>query len=107
MSRFARHNTPTLNALWQRVQLFCAAEEPTLCEARSVGLVRYPTTLAPVSGSVTVTAKCADNAHIVAGSSLSITCVSFGSWFGAVPECECDSGYQQVTVNGEQICRGQ
>ena len=34
------------------------------CEAKSEGLVHYPTTLAPVSGSVTVTTECADNAHI-------------------------------------------
>ena len=34
-----------------------------VCEAKSEGLVRYPTTLAPVSGSVTVTTQCADNAN--------------------------------------------
>ena len=33
-----------------------------------LGLVRYPTTLAPASGSVTVTAQCADNAHVRTGS---------------------------------------
>ena len=29
-----------------------------LCRAKTEGLVRYPTTLAPVSGSVTVTTQC-------------------------------------------------
>ena len=36
----------------------------TTCPAKSVGLVRYPAMLAQVSGSVTVTAHCADNAHV-------------------------------------------
>ena len=49
--------------------------EPRVCAGRSVGLVRYPTTLAPVSGTVNVDAHCADNAHLRSGSSLRITCV--------------------------------
>ena len=70
------------------------------CPARSVGLVRYPTTLAPASGSVTVTTQCADNAH---GFSLSVRCTSTGSWTGTTPQCECDTGYR---VNGGQLCEG-
>ena len=72
---------------------------PVLCEAQNVGLVRYPTTLAPA----TVTTECADNASPT--TSLSVTCTSTGSWSGS-PQCQCNSGYQAVNVNGRQICHG-
>ena len=52
-----------------------------MCRAKSEGLVRYPTTLAPVSGAVTVTTQCADNAHGLS-SSLNVLCTSSGSWSG-------------------------
>ena len=61
-----------------------AGVPPTTCSERSVGLVRYPTTLAPASGSVTVTTQCADNAHIRSGPSLSVRCTSSGSWSGTL-----------------------
>ena len=70
-----------------------------------MGLVRYPTTLAPASGTQSVTTECADNAHRTS-SSLSITCSSSGNWGGQIPQCQCDSGYQTATVNGRQICQG-
>ena len=73
-----------------------------VCEAKSEGLVRYPTTLAPVNGSVNVTTQCADNAHIRSGSNLNVMCVSNGNWSGLIPQCECDSGYHAVG----QICQG-
>ena len=77
----------------------------TPCSAQSVGLVRYPTTLAPASGSVTVTTQCADNAHVRSGFSLSVRCTSSGSWSGT-PVCECDTGYLPVTVStGRQVCQ--
>ena len=76
-----------------------------MCQARSVGLVRYPTTLAPASGSLTVTTQCADNAHVRTGSSLSVGCSYSGSWTGTTPQCECDAGYRAVTVSGSQICQ--
>ena len=71
---------------------------PNTCVAKSEGLVRYPTTLAPVSGSVTVTTQCADNAHGVS-SSPSVLCTSSGSWSGAIPQCQCNTGYHSRTVN--------
>ena len=52
--------------------------DPEFCEVQSVGLVHYPKTLAPDSGSTIVTAQCADNARRVS-SSLSVTCSSTGS----------------------------
>ena len=42
--------------------------------AKTECLVRYPTTLAPASGTQSVTTQCADNAHRTS-SSLSITCI--------------------------------
>ena len=84
-----------------------AGVPPTTCSERSVGLVHCPTTLAPASGSVTVTTQCADNAHVRSGSSLSVRCTSSGSWSGTTPVCECDDGYRVATVSGRQICQTQ
>ena len=70
-----------------------------------IGLVHYPTTIAPASGSVTVTTQCADNAHRTS-SSLSVSCTSRGSWSGTTPRCQCDTRYRAVTVGGRQICKG-
>ena len=77
-----------------------------VCEARTIDLVRYPTTLAPASGTLSVTTQCADNAHR-SSSSLSVTCSSSGIWGGQTPQCQCDSGYQIVTENGRQICQSE
>ena len=70
-----------------------------------MGLVHYPTTLAPVSGSVTVTARCADNAHKIS-SSLNVSCTSSGNWSGTTPQCQCDTGYCGHTVGEGQVCQG-
>ena len=78
--------------------------DPEFCEAQSVGLVRYPKTLAPNSGSTTVIAECVDNARRVS-SSLSVTCSSTGSWSGS-SRCQCNSGYQTATIDEKQICQG-
>ena len=71
-----------------------------------MSLVRYPTTLAPTSGSVTVTAQCADNAHIGRGSSLNVVCAFTGNWAGLVPQCQCDEGYQVAIRDGRERCQG-
>ena len=76
-----------------------------VCSAQSVGLVRYPATLASTSRPLTVTTQCADNAHVRTGSSLRVSCTSTGSWTGTTPQCECDTGYHAVTVSGRQICQ--
>ena len=76
-----------------------------LCETQTVGLVRYPTTLAPASGTLSVTTQCADNAH---RTSSNVTCDSGGMWGGEIPQCRCDSGYHhRVTAKGTQICQGE
>ena len=69
-----------------------------------MGLVHYPTTIAPVNGSMSVTARCADNAHKIS-SILSVNCTSSGNWSGTTPQCQCDTGYHAVNVSGRQICQ--
>ena len=80
--------------------------EHAVCAGKTVGLVHYPTKIAPASGSVTVITQCANNAHRIS-SSMSVSCTSSGSWCGATPQCECDIGYHAVTVDERQICQTQ
>ena len=84
-------------------KLFAFLTGTTTCEARNVGLFRYPTTLAPAGGSVTVTTQCADNAHISNSTSLNVTCNSSGSWSGETPQCRCDEGYHSILVGHRHV----
>ena len=84
--------------------MFSVTKSCFVIKAKSEGLVRYPNTLAPVSGSVTITTQCADNAHSTS-STLNVRCTSSGTWSGATPHCECDSDYRTATVGGKQICQ--
>ena len=70
-----------------------------------MGLVRYPNTLAPASGTQPVTTQCADNAHRTS-STLDVTCDSSGNWGSQSPQCQCDPGYQTITEDGRQLCQG-
>ena len=83
-----------------------ASNPGPLCEAKTVGLVRYPTTLAPVIGTQSVTTQCADNAHRTS-SSLRVTCDSGGNWGSQTPRCQCNTGYRTAIVNGKQICQSE
>ena len=83
--------------------IICA--DGDICPARSVGLVRYPATLAPVDGTDDVITHCTENAHET-GASMTVTCTDSGAWSGLTPECECDAGYESATVNGVEICQG-
>ena len=76
-----------------------------VCEAKSEGLVHYPTTLAPVSGSVTATVQCADNANTTNTTTLQVTCNQNGSWSGPTPNCYCTEEYYEVTVSGRLSCQ--
>ena len=78
-----------------------------MCTAKSKGLVRYPTTLAPASGSVAVTAHCADNAIVTNSTSLHVRCGANGNWTGVAPVCHCHDGYREITRNGTKYCQGQ
>ena len=77
-----------------------------LCYAKNEGLVRYPTRVAPDSESINIRTQCADNAHIIAGSSLDVTCTFTGIWSGTTPQCDCNDGYREATVNHAQLCEG-
>ena len=65
-----------------------------MCEEKTVGLVRYPTTAAPQGeGSVAkVTAECVENA-VPLGPSLEVTCSWDGVWGSKEPQCECIDYY--------------
>ena len=71
-----------------------------------MGLVYYPSTLAPDFGTKDVLARCADNARLVGSISLSVRCTSSGTWPGQTPECQCDDGYREYTEENRQICQG-
>ena len=73
------------------------------CAARQVGLVLYPRTAAPVSGSVNVDTTCAPNSERT--TSLRVTCNSDGLWEGSDPVCICKPGYWlQRDRDGNQAC---
>ena len=98
-----------LSLLISRIIRSCnAALQLTVCAARTEGLVRYPSTLAPLSGSKIVYTHCADNAQRADNADLSVTCSSDGVWSGSTPECQCDTGYSVVTDSdiGYEICQG-
>ena len=68
-----------VSKLLMNVLFYKYIAQPTVCEGKSVDLVRYPTTLAPLTFiPVTVTALCAENAHRASGSSLSVFCTQTG-----------------------------
>ena len=83
------------------------ANTPSLCKAKSEGLVRYPNWIAPVTGFDVVATQCADNAHL-ASPSLNVTCTSDGNWSaGLVPHCDCDDGHHMSTSeDGTDVCQG-
>ena len=61
------------------------------CHSKKVGLVYYPDTPAPSTGTCPTVAQCAENAHPT--SSLGLTCDFAGHWGDENPQCECDAGY--------------
>ena len=50
-----------------------------MCSVQRLGLVDYPATPAPSSGTRTVATKCADNAHRTS-STLNVVCSSRATW---------------------------
>ena len=85
-----------------------------MCEAKSEGLVRYPTTLAPENGLTLVILECGDNAH-KAFNTILATCFTYGVWSNDVDppyapatvreRCRSNTGYHQAMVNGKEICQ--
>ena len=75
-----------------------------ICPSRQVGLVLYPETPAPISGSININVKCVDNA-VVSGSP-KVTCHSNGTWGPDISQCECNVGYAKITENMMPKCVG-
>ena len=87
----------------------------SVCEAKSVDLVRYPTTLAPETGSKLVKTQCADNSHTI-NFNILVECLQNGVWRDMIdnvvltpitPQCQCDEGYHKASVDGRMICQGE
>ena len=70
-----------------------------ICPSRQEGLVLYPETPAPVSGSVNVQFTCVDNAYIPESVSDIVTCYHNGTWSTDIPVCECNVGYENLGTN--------
>ena len=75
------------------------------CPEQRVGLVDYPSTTAPETGTLTVTTKCVENA-VESSPSLSVTCDSSGNWGNETPRCQCREGHTKENQNGIEICSG-
>ena len=76
------------------------------CRTQAVGLVRYPVTQAPTSGTISVTTQCVPNAKR-SSSSLTVSCGSDGCWGIERPTCQCNVGYQMATnADRNQVCNG-
>ena len=107
MFRFVQLFQTTVNLFFLYCYLYniLYTAVPT-CQGKTEGLVYYPTTTAPSSGSKPVNTSCADNAHQVTPS-LEVVCYSDGRWStNTQPQCRCNDGYQQATVKGKLICQG-
>ena len=82
--------------------LFVSMYTATVCEAKSVGLARYPT----VFGNSSAEVRCADNSHRK-GSDFQVFCDASGTWSGGqTPQCLCNEGYRAVTKSGRGTCEG-
>ena len=62
------------------------------CKSMQIGLVSYPETPAPVSGSTVINITCVDYANI--SGSPEVTCGSDGLWGPENPRCECSEGHE-------------
>ena len=70
-----------------------------ICPSRQEGLVLYPETPAPESGSVNVQLTCVDNAYIPESESDTVICYYNGTWSTEVTVCECNVGYENMGTN--------
>ena len=88
------------------MKIVFAAIPAVLCPAKSVGLVRFPATIAPYIGSRSTTAECADNSHRDS-EDLTVTCLPGGGWSYSTVICVCDDGYRkEIGPDGRDICEG-
>ena len=71
----------------------------TVCPVQTVDMISYPLTIAPVSGLITISASCVENAEPV-GEPPVINCSPDGSWDPPSSVCRCMNG----TVNMSGAC---
>ena len=69
------------------------------CLEKQIGLVRYPDTPAPITGSASVDVSCADNAE--SSSSAAVTCDREGQWGPEMPTCGCSPGREINLASGD------
>ena len=74
------------------------------CRKKQIGLVRYPDTPAPITGSASVDVSCADNAE--SSSSAAVTCDSEGQWGPEMPTCGCSPGYE-INLASRDSCNSE
>ena len=67
------------------------------CKSRDIGLVKYPSAPAPVSGMAAVRFSCVANAEPIGADT--VGCTSQGTWAEDIPQCGCLPGYQINTTN--------
>ena len=76
------------------------------CKSMQIGLVKYPETAAPVSGSRNINITCVPNAGNVVNADVCgsppVPCDSDGEWGPQNPRCECRGGYEDRVTE----CRG-
>ena len=72
------------------------------CKGRQTGLVIYPDAPAPVVNPVNINIRCVDNATFVGSDEVS--CHKDGTWSAEIPECQCNLGFENTTV--ETKCTG-
>ena len=63
-----------------------------------MGLVYYPATGAPESGTINVVTECVKSAKQTS-TSMTVTCDSTGSWGDENPQCQCREGTMSVNDN--------
>ena len=74
------------------------------CRAHQIGLVKYPSAPAPVSGSARADISCVENADVVGSSS--VMCQSDGTWSSQNnPVCQCRPGYVNRLKEGSNSDR--
>ena len=68
----------------------------TVCPAQAVDMIRYPLTVAPLTGIITISTSCVENAESV-GAAPKVACSVDGSWNVPVSQCRCRPGAFNVS----------
>lgn len=69
-------------------------------DRHNIGLVRRPSTQAPIEGNVSVKSQCAENSNFTDMSMPDLlVCTSNGKWLNDQTQCVCNEGYEQIDNN--------